>query len=245
MADTIADEASILAARSVTRPDHGLNSLGFKKVFYGAALEAGAAFAPAFDEKGQILPNGADACKAAQKAAYKVALAHLPQALEASQLNTGDPIDVIRSARFDDVLQLTAAQRGVALPEGLTAEAVRASLQRTVAADDYFRESINTLPMGAAVVSEMDDVQGQQLDVALRLANATWKAGQVHLAAKEGNDGRINPNVREAFNPYDDLMEIQCDRVIAEGGDEYDAVYRAAFEKWKDVDGLQALVKAA
>jgi len=73
------------------------------------------------------------------------------------------------------------------------------------------------------------------LDVAVRLFNATWKTGQVHVAVSEGKDDRINPQVREAFNPYDLLKMAQYERLIAEGYTADDAVLRVAFEVWKDV----------
>lgn len=182
------------------------------------------------------------------KVAGGVALAHLPNVLRVTGINIGDiegiegdPRILFNTATFDDVIRLTARQLGVGAPTQLKAAAVRESLHQTVAADDYFVDHIDSLPITNNEPLQRD--LEQTLDLGVRLANATWKVGQVHRAAWEGNDGRIDPTQREVFNPYDLLKHDQYVRLLGEGRTPDEALLRVAFEVWKDLDQLRTTIK--
>ena len=89
------------------------------------------------------------------------------------------------------------------------------------------------------------DTKGQDsLEMGLRLANATWKSGQVHRAAWEGNDGRINPEKRVAYNPYDVLKTNMFNDELGKTKDPNLAFGRVVFEVYKDLIQLQDARKA-
>lgn len=239
MALAVTDEAAALAGESLARSGAMVDTDAMRSAFYVATLDAGQAFAGAFNTDGSPQPDNKDAISAAQNAAGVAALRQLPGALNAAAIDVAEPQALLNTMTFQDVVRLTAAQLAVPAPTNLEPQAVQLSLQGdasrpgTVATDDYFYAGISKLPLEETAPLTMDAERA--LDVAVRLFNATWKTGQVHVAVNEGKDDRINPQVREAFNPYDLLKTTQYQRLIAEGHTTDDATLRVAFEVWKDV----------
>lgn len=239
MALAVTNEAAELASESLARSGVVANIEAVRSSFYAANLEAGQAFAGAFGADGSPHPDNKDAVRIGQKAAGAAALRQLPGALHAASIDVANPQALLNTMTFQDVVRLTAAQLEVPAPASLDSQAVQLSLQGdatrpgTVAKDDYFYDSISTLPLREAAPLTMD--AERTLDLAVRLFNATWKTGQVHVAANESKDDRINPQKREAFNPYDLLKMTQYQRLTTEGYTTDDAALRVAFEVWKDV----------
>ncbi len=235
MATAVADEASILAADSIRQSGATVDALGLRNAFYAATVEAGQAFSAAFNERGKALPGNLLAYVTAMNATGDIALAHLPDALRAAGVrDIEDPRVLLNAISFDDVVRLTASQLGAdSVSMDLRPEAVQAALHETLPADNYFADLIDALPLSdrAPLAPEAE----RALDIAVRLANATWKVGEVHRAAQEGNDRRIDPAQREAFNPYDVSKHEQYARLIQEGRAPEEAVLRVAFEVWKNV----------
>jgi hypothetical protein len=240
MALAVTNEVAELAGESLARSGVAVDTDALRGSFYAANLEAGQAFAGAFNVDGSPRLDNKDNVRVGQKAAGAAALWQLPGALHAANLDVADPQALLNTMTFQDVVRLTAAQLVIPTPANMDPDAVRLSLRGdaatrpgTVSRDDYFYDTIGDLPLHEAVPLTMDAERA--LDVAVRLFNATWKTGQVHVAANEGKDDRINPQVREAFNPYDLLKTTQYQRLIAEGHTTDDATLRVAFEVWKDV----------
>ncbi|OGH10351.1 MAG: hypothetical protein A2857_05570 [Candidatus Levybacteria bacterium RIFCSPHIGHO2_01_FULL_36_15] len=238
MAKAVGLESAILAAKSTGHVDAADR---LRDIFTQASEEAGSTFSGAFDETGRKLEDKNDIYNSAMSAAGQVALRHLPAALEAIGSNV-DVQTLLRDTDFNDVLRLTARELGQPVPQGLTPEEVKRSLHET-AKGDYFEDQIDTLPFSdKPQLTKQQEQTEQTLDMAVRLANATWKVGQVHRAAWEGNDGRINPAKREAFNPFDLLKKEQYNRVVKEGRSPQDALVRVGLEVYKDVIQYKPLV---
>lgn len=235
MTKAVGLESALLTAKSIGRPEVADQ---LRNIFTQAGKESGQTFSGAFDETGKKVEGKDEIYNKAMKAAGEVALRHLPAALEAAGVNV-DFHSLLRDATFHDVLRVTARELGQPAPEGLTPDQTKKSLHET-AKGDYFEDQIDSLPFAErASLSEQEE---QALDVAVRLANVTWKVGQVHRAAWEGNDGRINPAKREAFNPFDLLKKTQYDRVVEEGRQPQEALIRVGLEVYKDVLQYKPLV---
>ena len=236
MAKAIGLESALLTAKSIGKPEAAGQ---LRDIFTQAGEESGQTFSEAFDGTGKKVEGKDEAYNKAMNAAGEVALRHLPAALEAAGINV-DVHGLLRDATFDDVLRVTARELGQLAPEGLTPDQIKKSLHET-AKGDYFENQIDSLPFSEnkTHLSEQDE---QALDVAVRLANSTWKVGQVHRAAWEGNDGRINPDKREVFNPFDLLKKIQYDRVVQEGRQPQEALIKVGLEVYKDVLQYKPLV---
>lgn len=235
MAKAVGTESSILAAKSIGNPEAADR---LRDIFTQAAGESGQTFAGAFDESGKKLEDKSEEYNKAMGAAGEAALRHLPAALEAANINV-DIRTLLNDASFNDVVRVTARELGQPAPEHLDPEQVKHSLHET-AKGDYFEDQIDTLPFSdKAPLSEQEE---KALDLAVRMANTTWKVGQVHRAAWEGNDSRIDPSKREVFNPFDLLKKTQFDRVVQEGKSPQDALTRVGLEVHKDVIQYKPLV---
>jgi hypothetical protein len=238
MAHAVAEEASSLAGDSLRQSGTVVDPDALRNTFLYAGLEAGEVFDVAFNADGTPCEDNKADIRAGQKAAGGAALRHLPEVLKAAGVDISDPQALLNTMTFQDVVRLTADQLQVEAPADMSADVVRRSLKGdrtqpgTVPTDDYFYDKIGTLPL--ADLAPLTMRAEQALDLAVRLFNATWKVGQVHVAANEGRDDRINPDKREAFNPYDLLKITQYQRLLAEGRNAEDAVLRVAFEVWKD-----------
>lgn len=234
MAKAVSLESSVLTAKSI-----GNDELAqpFEQVFSIATLEAGQAFAGAFDELGNPVQEQSEAYQEAIKAAGGIAYKHIPEALTLAGIEV-DIDDVLRKSDFGDIVRLAAIELGVNAPQELNPATVIQSLHET-AAGDYFESKIDSLPFSDK--QPLTEAEQKALDIAVRLANATWKVGQVHRAAWEGNDSRIDPAKREAFNPFDLLKHEQYQRVSKEKSPE-DALYRVGLEVYKDKLQYESLV---
>jgi hypothetical protein len=231
MSGAVAAEAAVLTAHSLKGAN--TNQVALLQAFNAATEEAGRAFESSFTPEGKKIADQEPAYKAAQKVAGGVALDHLPEALHAADIEQIDGQIVVDKVIFEDVVRLTARQLNTDAPNMMSTQAMRDSLHQTVDTSDYFADKIDTLPRP----------EREYLPIS-RLANATWAVGQVHRAAWEGNDNRIDPIQREAFNPYDLLKQQQYQRLLDEGRTSDEAVVRVAFEVWKDVDQLRTEIPA-
>lgn len=238
MGRAVGEESGLLAAKSVNNPEATDKLIS---IFTQASEESGQKFSGAFDENGVKIGGKDKEYKEAMNAAGGVALEHLPEALGAAGIEV-DIRKLLKEATFDDVLRVTAEQLGQEAPEGLKPKDVKKSLHET-AKGDYFEDQIDSLPFGKEGQEPLGDEDKKALDVAVRLANATWKAGQVHRAAWEGNDSRIDPNKRDAFNPFDLLKKAQYEGEIKKGRTPEEALTRVALEVYKDVLQYKPLVE--
>lgn len=200
-ATVIAQESAVLAATSVGIKDpQQLDAL--YRLFFDAAFDAGNAFRPAFtpDGKKSTAPD-ADAHRVAgQTAAGGVAYRALPKLMELLGIAGGadGARDIVKGAAIEDVASVASAD--LHLNYFPSAAKIADTLKNVVAKDDYFFSEIDKL--------QNRDGDHKVLSLAVRLANTTWKAGQVHRAAWEGTDRRINPKAGDrlaVFNPYDNL----------------------------------------
>jgi len=240
MAQAVGEESSFLAAKSIDNPEAADK---LKVIFAQACQESGEKFSVAFNESGEKNPDKEKEYKSAMNAAGEVALSHLSEALKVAGIDI-DVKALLREATFDDVLKVVAKELKQAAPEGLTADKVRESLHKT-AKGDYFEDQIDSLPFSEGG-KELSDEEEQSLDMSVRLANATWKAGQVHRAKWETGDkfegSRIDPNKREAFNPFDLLKQEQYKKYEEQYGAE-EALIRVGLEVYKDVIQYKPLVE--
>lgn len=241
MARIVGWESSTLAAEAT-----GLRSYNLQPIFTDAARDAAHAFATVFDVDGnKIVPEDAGAYRTAQDAAGRVALEHLPNLLATLELKGMDAGELVERATFNDALGVAGSilvQRFVH-PEP---ETVKRVLTETVDETDFFRDRIDDLslrqPSPESALDPVDWDRLEALEFSVRLANATWKAGQVHRAVWEGNTSRIDPVQREAFNPYDLLLRLQYDRLLEAGRPADEALIRVAFEVYKDIELLKQAV---
>lgn len=230
MADVVASVAAPLTARSIGRPD---TATRLESVFLQAARTAGETFRPAFVEDGSPIASAEGEYKTAMKAAGGIARTRLPEALSAVGIEVGDVGRLLQDVTFDQVVQVTAEQLKVDTPLTAQPDAVKQLLHDVTPSDDYFASEIDRLPFSAKE-RKFSPAEIQALDIAVRLANATWMVGQVHRAAW-GETDRIDPAKRWSFNPYDLLKQEMYDRLSAEGRTPEEALTRVAFEVWKDV----------
>ena len=230
MANAVGLESSLLAARAT-----GIESYaGLTQVFTSASQEAGQEFEGAFDQFGKPLSEKKDDYNAAMKNAKNAAYKNLPGLYEEAGIHIVVD-DLLRSIDFNDVIRLTTHNLGIEIPDELTPEYVRQSLHET-AKGDYYEGKIDTLPFIDREQRPEDEQKA--IELAARISNASWKAGQVHRAAWEGNDSRIDPTQRERqFNPYDLFLKEQFETFSADHSAK-EAVVRVSFEAYKDIDNL-------
>lgn len=220
-----------------------------KAVFETAAREAGETFSSAFTKDGKKIEQNEDAYNKAMKAAGGVAAKHLSDLFPG--MSKLEITSILQRATFSETLDLVAMRiagttEATAQVKAGSAKEIRETLH-TIAKGDYFEENIDSMPIKGKAKFTGEELA--VLDMATRLANATWMVGQVHRAAWEGSTGRIDPAVREAFNPYDLLMTTQFNRQFSEAKGQglsdaearKQAVTRVAFEVWKDVHQYQHL----
>jgi len=231
-ATAIGKESALLAAHSMGKPAQ-LERIA--PVFIKAAKDAGNAFAAAFTDGGKV-PTGADgkptqaatdAYNSAMKAAGGVAM----KALQSLDPNA---VGVVKKASLGDIAALVARDLGVdASVLGKDLKGTLKGLKDTALKDDYFKDLIDTLPDNKAV---LDDKGLDTLAMGVRMANCTWKSGQVHRAAWEGNDSRIDPSKRGGvYNPFDFL---KAEKFHSNGADA-NAFALTVFEVYKDLHELQ------
>jgi hypothetical protein len=200
-----------------------------------AAKDAGNAFAAAFAPNGRA-PTGADgkptqAATDAYNAGMKAAGGIAFTALKTIDNNAEK---VIKGATLGDVAKLVARDLGVdADVLGKDLKGTLQGLKSTALKDDYFNSLIDTLPENKA---SLDDKGLDTLGLGVRMANCTWKSGQVHRAAWEGNTSRIDPEKRGGvYNPFDFLKAEK----FHQNGANADAFALTVFEVYKDLHELQ------
>lgn len=245
MADVVGDEGGLLAARSAGLPVEDAPKV--QQVFREAARMAGRAFGKAFDADGNKRPDREAAYKSAMSEAGKWAFDGIDDLSRAMGGDAGfrssDSERIVKGARLEDVAAIVANDLG--LPESVTqmdGAALKAMIADVVPSDDYFHKDIAGMPVRAADDDPLSEQDQRVLSMGIRLANATWKSGQVHRAAWEGKDDRINPGKRTAFNTFDALKGNMFEQ--ATGGDtsvkaQREGFARVVFEVYKDLLQLQ------
>lgn len=228
----IGKESALLAAHSMGKPGQ-LERIA--PVFIKAAKDAGNAFAAAFTDKGTV-PMGSDG-KPTQAAtdAYNTAMkAAGGVAMQALKTIDGNAPAVVKKASLGDIAALVARDLGVnASVLGKDLKGTLQGLKDTALKDDYFKDLIDKLPDNKAT---LDDKGLDTLGMGVRMANCTWKSGQVHRAAWEGNTSRIDPDKRGGvYNPFDFL---KAEKFHKNGGNT-DAFALTVFEVYKDLHELQ------
>ncbi len=244
MAQTVARE-SVLSFKETHKNNPLLQNFNFTRledIFYKAAKQAGDAFVPSFNPDGTKNADQEALYNAAQKAAGRIALSHMDEIAQLfGEANGAHIKDNIEAADFGQVCALVAKQLNVPPPTAKEPDAIRAILKdpRVVDEKDYFRDQIGNITMLPHGHEEkLSDIDELLMDVSVRLANVTWKAGQVHRAHWEGTTKRVDPKQSEVFAPFDTLKRNQYERVKKEMGEEA-ALYRVAYEVWKDMIQLK------
>jgi len=144
MALAVTNEAAPLASESLGRSGMAVDAEAMRSSFYAATLEAGRAFAGAFNTDGSPRPNNVDDIRAGQKAAGAAALRQLPGALHAANIAITDPQALLNTMTFQDVVRLSAVQLEVPAPISLDSGTIQLSLQGdtirpgTVSTEDFF-----------------------------------------------------------------------------------------------------------
>jgi hypothetical protein len=245
MADVVGDEGGLLAARSAGLPSDQAGQV--QSVFRDAARMAGREFRHAFDGDGNKLADKEGEYKQAMSEAGKWAFHGMDDLARAMGRNVGfmsdDSERIVQGARIEDVAAIVANDLG--LPDSVTQMSgaeLKSMIDQVVPQDDYFRKDIDGIPLRTDQDDALSGGDQKVLSMGIRLANATWKAGQVHRAAWEGNDGRINPDKRTAFNTFDALKVNMFDQTT--NGDkgvkaQQEGFARVVFEVYKDLIQLQ------
>lgn len=240
MAQTIEREASKAFAHVHQRdPNYdGIHIEKLQNIFYDAAKEAGSAY----NELDALQLSEADLkakYTAAHSVAHKVNQAHLEDiaTLVSPELSGGKLKESMEALNFRDVIAIVSRQLGISVPPERTATEIQDLLTQEGVVDqnDYFRGEIANLPISDPGAYEaLTPKEAVAVELAIRLANVTWKAGQVHRAVWEEKKDRIDPLKREVFDVFDVLKSKQFERIKSDFGPEV-AVYRVAYELWKDV----------
>lgn len=254
MASTVADIASVLAADSLRREGATVDSLALRAAFYDAAARAGEAFAPVFNADGtQVLANEKQ-YKAAMKALRPIAHRHLEAAFKAAGIeDVGNPQTYMAKLTFADAMRYAAQQLGT--------ESTIAALHAQFSTDEGIKQALHQVFAGDAFEKNIEDIslvendmrnnERQAFGLVVRMANATWMAGEAQKAAWEGKDTRIDHNQRNEFNPYDLFLRLDADAQynssIAAGltpeQASAHALLRAAYDVYKDVKPSSERIK--
>ncbi len=179
-------------------PGQELPSL--QEVFVAAAKEAGQLFRKVFNDSGNKMegPLVGKGYKDSVNDAGPIALKYLSAALRAAEIEGIDnPEALVANATFTDALAIAAKMLDVEMPHALTKESVVEMLNRVCPQDDYFYGEIDHLTLGP---KRENPLEQDMLELGVRLAHNTWLATQVHRAAYEGNEDRINSS---EFAPLD------------------------------------------
>lgn len=211
-AEAVTAESAALAARAV-----GANARSralLERAFRSATLQAGEAFAPAF--------QGDEAAKkAAPNAAGGIAYNHVAAAFAALEGRaTPGAHDLQRASsliervRIEDVQRMVAQDLGLrgSLPSG---QALMGDIERAVPKNDWFRSELPNIPRQAAGEKPLTPAELKALRIASRMANAAWKSGQVHRAVLDNNPGRVDPKSAGNYTTFDGMQR---------------EIYRRAFE---------------
>lgn len=203
-------EASALAGRAAGISDP-VRQAELERLFRVATRQAGEAFQPAFTAAGAPIAAQETAYRAAMGEAGGIAFRALGPALQLIEPSlANDPTRAaelaeaaIARASIHDVARLVAQDLKLGEPP-LRGEALVERIDRVVPHEDYFRSAIDEFRLRAPT-TPLDAQELRTLGTATRLANGTWKAGQVHRAAWEGTPKRITPGAQSPFNTFDAL----------------------------------------
>lgn len=252
----VAQESALLAAWAVGAKDYDSAGLIYD-IFKKATLEAGELFKPAFNERGEKIETKQKEYKKAMSEAAVIACKYLGELMwvlpPAAQRANSSPeelkksaLDVLRRACVEDVCQAIAIEN-FPVSGHQSAGEMHQAFKEVVDQDDYFYGKIDSM--------ENRFNEHRFLTLAMRLANATWRVGQPHRAAWEGNDSRINPSAqgREGmYSPFDVLRAFKYNQTLVtktrelsglEDGQQRAhglAFTRVVFEFFKDLDQLQS-----
>jgi hypothetical protein len=251
-AKAVGFESGLLAARAAGIK--GGRELGrVIGVFTKASRQSGEAFSSAFTVGGQKIEAREGDYKKAMNAAGPVASKHLVALAHAltgkgrltaakKKAIRGELATILANVRVEDLATLVGrdlGKRGVRM----SGSAIVRSVQSQIPKDDWAYGDIAKMKTRGKGDRPLTERQLTLLSGALRLANATWKAGQVHRAAWEGNTSRITPTERGGvYNPYDVLkVKMYNDTYSAAGRGakaEQAAISRVVFEVFKDLKQL-------
>lgn len=261
MAKAVSFEAAKLAAIPYSDLSDTTEKILFD-FFLNATRKAGMLFKDSFDSQGNPIKNNKAKYENAVKNAGKIALDYLPKVV--NEINNyifsdNKPIDqnaitqIVKSATFNDmvvIIEKILSRWGILREKDieqlnineLSPEQIKDKLRNIISNEDYFYGNIENISF-AESGQKSEEEKIKILELAIRLANATWKVGQVHRAAWEENDDRINPKKREVFNPLDLLIINKFENVFSKTSSRTDAILIAAFEIWKDMVQLMAQLK--
>jgi hypothetical protein len=230
-----------------------------QSIFYNAARTTVAAFEEAFDADGNYKPLGEKAFWAAcdnegpiAKKSVAQAVEILGLAIDEKQIN-----ELLNNVLLEDAakLSLDVLQRNVLLSNDEVEKTkseitewckdpghVRKILERVIPQTDYYYQRItriekvndeSILKFGNGASHSDDELKA--IDIALRLANATWFAAQRHCAKKDGTIDRIDPDKRGGVFNTSDYRHIQQFQEARKAGlTPSEATLRIAFELCKD-----------
>lgn len=230
------------------------------KVFHNAALEVVNGFRVSFDNEANYLGEretefwkACDQEGPVAKKYLKIILNDLNK--EKILLNRVD--SVINNVYVEDAIKLSIQtlelnnifdkEKTVGMENELlnlckNDKLVREIFAKVVPTNDYYYDRIyreektndeSVLKFNNGKAHDEDDLR--VIDLATRLANATWLAAQRHCAKKDGNMDRIDPNKRGGvFNTPDYRHIQQYKEAIGSGLSKKEAVMRVVFELSKD-----------
>ena len=152
----------------------------------------------------------------------------------------------IEGAGLSSAADAVASALGTRAPVDMATLAAR--VKDVVPDDDYYAAQAKSLPLG-----DTQHASGRQVVArGLRLANVTWKAGQLLRAVWEGKTDRISPDKRPAYDSFDGMVHSMYtstyDAEIGKGSTHELAhtrgFARASFEVYKDLLQLKGAAAA-
>lgn len=159
---------------------------------------------------------------------------------------------------FNDVVSYVQSQLALSsVPvqvHSAPTETILNTLHRVVPTDDYFRSvleqqrtfmetgtGMERLPIQRGDRTVLSAKEQQYLDLVIRFASSTWRVSQPHRARHDGKTDRIDPEKRYfVFNPLNIMMLKQYEQHVRTMQSSEDAVYRVAWELWKDVESYRS-----
>lgn len=215
-----------------------------EKIVRQAVTQASEAYRPYFTVQGEFSPSDTcttemfDTKQIPMKAAGKAALSFLPELVAAAGIKGYSREKVyalLERVTFKDTLAFTAKEVGGSQTDLDTLQALPMSdmkhrlLSLIPEEKSYTRKLAENLASTEAQHS-LTAKELQVLDLALRLANATWQVGQVHRAKRNEKTERISPDY------LSDSLEVSPDRGVFRV---YDMLLRVNYSQWKGRVGTQ------
>jgi hypothetical protein len=220
-ARTVGEESALAAIERIGR-GAAAQAPGVRRVFRAACLTAGSRFAPLFNADGTVVAAQDETAVAARKARYKsayndagpIAYAWLPRLLlsanEPRGRGTAERMthyrerarDVVERTSLEDIAQVMSQDLGLRIK--LTAEQMTGYLKQLGLESDWAWKDFTAFPQTGPQGKNLDAAGLRDLRWGIRLANATWKAGQVHRAVwekevdgvgRDGEDANKTPRI--------------------------------------------------